>query len=94
VELYSEDLTADQRKKIIDSLNKAVDETGYRAKKLWERRLRTGKPGDILRVRSASAFAEKEKWDPDFTKRKKITAILKKLIPSFPSVWAVQRQLM
>jgi len=35
VELYSEDLTADQRKKIIDSLNKAVDETGYRAKKLW-----------------------------------------------------------
>jgi len=28
-------------------------------------------------------LAEKEKWDPDFTKRKKITAILKKLIPEF-----------
>jgi hypothetical protein len=28
-------------------------------------------------------LAEKEKWDPDFAKRKKITAILKNLIPEF-----------
>jgi len=28
-------------------------------------------------------LAEKEKWDPDFAKRKKITAILKALIPEF-----------
>jgi phosphomannomutase len=28
-------------------------------------------------------LAEKEKWDPDFAKRKKITAILGKLIPEF-----------
>jgi hypothetical protein len=28
-------------------------------------------------------LAEKEKWDPDFAKRKKITAILKTLIPEF-----------
>jgi HAD superfamily hydrolase (TIGR01484 family) len=28
-------------------------------------------------------LAEKEKWDPDFSKRKKITAILEKLLPEF-----------
>jgi len=28
-------------------------------------------------------LAEKEKWDPDFAKRKKITAILEKHIPEF-----------
>jgi hypothetical protein len=34
-ELYSEDLTAEQKKKIIDSLDKAAGEAGYRAKKVW-----------------------------------------------------------
>src|ERR1039458_3666870 len=34
-ELYSEDLTAEQRKKIIDSLNKAAGEAGYHAEKVW-----------------------------------------------------------
>ena len=34
-ELYSEDLTAEQRAKIIDSLDKAAGEAGYRAKKVW-----------------------------------------------------------
>jgi hydroxymethylpyrimidine pyrophosphatase-like HAD family hydrolase len=28
-------------------------------------------------------LAEKEEWDPDFSKRKKITAILETLIPEF-----------
>jgi len=36
-ELYSEDLTADQRKKIIDSLNKAAGESGFHAEKVWGR---------------------------------------------------------
>jgi hypothetical protein len=34
-ELYSEDLTADQRKKIIASLNKAAGESGFHAEKVW-----------------------------------------------------------
>jgi hypothetical protein len=84
VELYSEDLTADQRKKIIDSLNKAVDETGYRAKKLWGEAIEDrGSQVTFSALGQQAPLAEKEKWDPDFTKRKKITAILKKLIPEF-----------
>jgi len=84
VELYSEDLTADQRKKIIDSLNKAVDETGYRAKKLWGEAIEDrGSQVTFSALGQQAPLAEKEKWDPDFAKRKKITAILKTLIPEF-----------
>jgi hypothetical protein len=83
-ELYSEDLSAEQRKKIIDSLDKAAGEAGYRADKVW---------GDVIEDRGSQVtfsalgqqapLEEKEKWDPDFAKRKKITAILEKLIPEF-----------
>jgi HAD superfamily hydrolase (TIGR01484 family) len=83
-ELYSEDLTAEQKRKIIDSLDKAAGEAGYRANKVW---------GDVIEDRGSQVtysalgqqapLAEKQKWDPDFAKRKKITAILETLIPEF-----------
>ena len=83
-ELYSEDLSAVQRKKIIDSLDKAAGEAGYREKKVW---------GDVIEDRGSQVtfsalgqqapLAEKEQWDPDFAKRKKISAILETLIPEF-----------
>lgn len=83
-ELYSEDLTAEQRKKIIDSLSKAVDETGYRAKKLWGEAIEDrGSQVTFSALGQQAPLAEKEKWDPDFAKRKRIKAILDKLIPEF-----------
>jgi len=76
--------TAEQRKKIIDSVNKAVDETGFRAKKLWGAAIEDrGSQVTFSALGQQAPFAEKEKWDPDFAKRKKITAILEKLIPEF-----------
>jgi hypothetical protein len=84
MELYSEDLTAEQKKKIIDSLNKASAEAGIHPDKVW---------GDVIDDRGSQVtysalgqqapLAEKEKWDADFAKRKKIAAILEKLIPEF-----------
>jgi len=83
-ELYSEDLTAAEKRKIRDSLDKAAGEAGYRAKKVW---------GEVIEDRGSQVtysalgqqapLAEKEEWDPDFAKRKKITAILETLIPEF-----------
>ena len=83
-ELYSEDLSAEQKKKIIDSLDEAAGEAGYRAEKVW---------GEVIEDRGSQVtysalgqqapLAEKEKWDADFAKRKKITAILETLIPEF-----------
>ena len=83
-ELYSEDLTAEQRKKIIDSLNKAADEAGYHAEKVWGKVIEDrGSQVTFSALGQQAPLAEKEKWDPDFAKRKKITKILKKLIPEF-----------
>ena len=83
-ELYSEDLTAAEKRKIRDSLDKAAGDAGYRAKKVW---------GEVIEDRGSQVtysalgqqapLAEKEEWDPDFAKRKKITAILETLIPEF-----------
>ena len=82
--LYEEDLTADERTKIIDSIKKAVAEAGFKAEKVW---------GEVIEDRGSqitfsalgqqAPLEEKTKWDPDFTKRKKIKAILDPLIPAF-----------
>jgi hypothetical protein len=93
VKLYSEDLTAEQKKKILDSLNTAVLEAGYLAVKIW---------GEVIEDRGSQVtfsglgqqapLVEKIKWDPDFAKRKKITTILKTLSLSFPFAWGEQLQ--
>jgi HAD superfamily hydrolase (TIGR01484 family) len=83
-ELYSEDLTAEQRKKIMDSLDKAAGEAGYHAKKVWGKAIEDrGSQVTFSALGQQAPLAEKEKWDPDFTKRKKVTAILETLIPEF-----------
>lgn len=83
-ELYSEDLTAEQKRKIVDSLNKAAGEAGYHAEKIWGEVIEDrGSQVTFSALGQQAPLAEKEKWDPDFAKRKKITAILKTLIPEF-----------
>jgi phosphomannomutase len=83
-ELYAENFTADEKKKIIDALNKALDQSGFREKKHW---------GEIIEDRDSqitmSALGQeapldvKKTWDPDFEKRKKIKAILDPMLPEF-----------
>ncbi len=83
-ELYAENFTADEKKKIIDALNTALDQTGMREKKTW---------GEIIEDRDSqitmSALGQeapldvKKDWDPDFAKRKKIKAVLDPLLPEF-----------
>ena len=82
--LYSEDFSADDKKKIISALDQAVDRSGFRAEKHW---------GDLIEDRDSqitfsalgqqAPLAEKVKWDPDFAKRQKIEAILEPMIPGF-----------
>ncbi len=82
--IYSEDFTVKEKKKITGSLAKAIDETGFKEKRVW---------GEIIEDRGSqitysslgqqAPLEEKIKWDPDFAKRKKIKATLDKLIPEF-----------
>jgi hypothetical protein len=82
--LYSEDLTASEKEKIRSSLNKAVAASGFKPEKVW---------GEVIEDRGSqitfsalgqqAPLEEKEKWDPDFAKRKKMKATLDTLIPEF-----------
>ena len=82
--IYSEDFTADEKEKIVCSLNKALIEAGFKVEKVW---------GEVIEDRGSqitfsalgqqAPLEEKKKWDPDFTKRKKIKLLLDKLIPEF-----------
>ena len=82
--IYAEDFTAEQKRKIVSSLNKAIEQSGQKAEKVW---------GEVIEDRGSqitfsalgqeAPLSEKVKWDSDFTKRKKMKAILDTLIPEF-----------
>jgi HAD superfamily hydrolase (TIGR01484 family) len=82
--LYAENFTADEKEKIVSSLKKAVEMAGFHAEKTW---------GEIIEDRGSqitysalgqqAPLDEKDKWDRNFGKRKKIKAILDTLIPDF-----------
>jgi phosphomannomutase len=83
-ELYSEDLSDIQRQKIIDALKEAVATSGFQATKTW---------GDTIEDRGSqitysalgqeAPLDEKTRWDPDFSKRKKIKELLDRSLSDF-----------
>ncbi len=82
--IYSEDFTADEKVKIVSSLKKTLGVAGFKVEKVW---------GEVIEDRGSqitfsalgqqAPLEEKKKWDPDFTKRKKMKAPLDNLIPEF-----------
>lgn len=82
--VYAEDFDDAQKKKILDSFQRALDEAGFRPAQTW---------GEIIEDRGSqitfsalgqqAPLAEKEKWDPDFAKRQGIKAILDRYLPEF-----------
>ena len=82
--LYEEDFTTDQREKILSSFKKALAAAGFKVEKTW---------GEVIEDRGSqitfsalgqqAPLEEKNKWDPDYAKRKKIKALLDTYIPEF-----------
>jgi HAD superfamily hydrolase (TIGR01484 family) len=82
--IYSEDFTAAEKTKIIDALNQAVVESGVKVEKLWGEAIEDrGSQLTYSALGQRAPLDEKKKWDPDYAKRKAITAIVDKLIPEF-----------
>jgi phosphomannomutase len=83
-QLYSEDFTDAEKTKIIDSLQQTILSSDCKIAKVW---------GEVIEDRGSqitfsalgqqAPLEEKKKWDPDFTKRKKMKAVLDTLIPEF-----------
>jgi phosphomannomutase len=82
--IYSEDLTAEEKKKIVNAFKKSIVLAGIKIKKLWGKEIEDrGSQITFSALGQQAPNKEKEKWDPDFIKRKKIKVILDTLIPGF-----------
>lgn len=83
-QLYAENFTDTEKKKIIDDLNKAVQESGLDIKKTWGEQIEDrGSQITFSALGQKAPLAEKKDWDSDFAKRKKIKIILDKSLQAF-----------
>jgi HAD superfamily hydrolase (TIGR01484 family) len=81
---YSEDFTAEEKEKIISSLKQAIGASGFKVEKVWGETIEDrGSQITFSALGQQAPLEEKDKWDHDFAKRKKIKALLDKLIPEF-----------
>jgi phosphomannomutase len=82
--LYSEDLAPGDKAKIISSLDKVLETTGLRSERVWGEVIEDrGSQITLSALGQKAPLEEKDKWDPDFAKRKKLKAALDILIPEF-----------
>lgn len=82
--VYSEDLSDEERAKIIKALDDAFEQSGIKVTKTWGQVIEDrGSQITLSALGQEAPLAEKEKWDPDFAKRKKVTAILEPMLPNF-----------
>ncbi|HEY4932412.1 MAG TPA: HAD-IIB family hydrolase [Terriglobales bacterium] len=82
--IYSEDFTTGERDKILSSLKKAIGVAGFKIEKVWGEQIEDrGSQVTFSALGQQAPLVEKNKWDPDYTKRKKIKAILDTFIPEF-----------
>jgi HAD superfamily hydrolase (TIGR01484 family) len=82
--IYSEDFTPDEKERIVTALKQALGVADFKVEKLWGEAIEDrGSQITYSALGQQAPLEEKNKWDPDFSKRKKIKAILDPLIPGF-----------
>jgi HAD superfamily hydrolase (TIGR01484 family) len=83
-QLYSEDFTAADKMTIIDSLQRAIASASCEVSKVWGETIQDrGSQITFSALGQEAPLDEKQKWDPDFSKRKQIKAALDSMIPEF-----------
>ena len=82
--VYSEDLSKDQRQEIVSALERALGESGIEVKKVWGKVIEDrGSQITLSALGQEAPLSAKQAWDPNFAKRRKIVAILERLLPDF-----------
>lgn len=89
--IYSEDFTEEQKKKIIDALNKGFDDLGYRESKIYGEQIEdrgsqvtfSALGQDIVDELGKEGVRQKEAWDPDNKKKNELRDYIQPLIPEF-----------
>ena len=82
--LYAEDLSPQERAKIERELDAAVAKAGVQPKETWGERIEDrGTQITYSALGQQAPLEAKSAWDPDFSKRKQVQAILEKTLPEF-----------
>ena len=82
--LYSEDLSDQQKKRIVTELEGAVHATGFQPKETWGERIEDrGSQITYSALGQEAPLDAKKTWDPDFSKRKKIKEVLDDTLADF-----------
>ena len=82
--IYSEDFTPIEKNKIITSLEKAVENAGFKTTKIWGNQIEDrGSQITFSALGQEAPIEAKKTWDITLEKRKKIQLILNRLIPEF-----------
>jgi HAD superfamily hydrolase (TIGR01484 family) len=83
-EMYADNFTKEESKKIINAIHKAVAASGLTFDKLWGEQIEDrGSQITFSALGQKAPLEPKEKWDPDFKKRQLIKSFLDNLIPDF-----------
>jgi len=80
--VYAELFDDEQKKRILDAFEQALDETGFKPEQTWGERIEDrGSQITFSALGQEAPIDAKEHWDPDFAKRKVIQANLKEKLP-------------
>jgi len=83
-QVYAEDLTTEQRARIVAALDKGADALEYRAAKLWGAQIDDrGSQVTFSALGQDAPVASKSAWDPDGSKKRKLRDYVANLIPEF-----------
>ena len=82
--LYSEDFADEEKDKVTSSLQKAMGLSEFNPEKVWGEMIEDrGSQITFSALGQQAPLEEKGKWDPDFSKRKRMKEFLDNLIPEF-----------
>lgn len=89
--IYAEDFTSEEKKKIVNALNKGFDDLGYREKKVYGECIEdrgsqvtfSALGQDIVDELGEEGIRLKEAWDPDNKKKQEIRDYVEPFIPEF-----------
>ncbi len=80
--IYAELFDDAEKKKILESFDAALEATGFKPEKTWGERIEDrGSQITFSALGQEAPLEAKEKWDPDFAKRKVIQADLRGRLP-------------
>jgi phosphomannomutase len=80
--IYAENFSDKERKAIRNAFDEALDEAGIKQEKIWGERIEDrGSQITFSGLGQEAPLDAKDKWDPDFAKRKALQKVLKKQLP-------------